>query len=72
METLLAIEGRSAQEIFGFPDELKLKSCATLFASVSSTGSVFERLLDKYFHAERDQKTLDLLESASEDKSTSK
>ena len=61
METLLAIEGRSAQEIFGFPDELKLKSCATLFASVSSAGSVFERLLDKYFNAERDQKTLDLL-----------
>lgn len=60
-ETLLAIEGRSAYEIFGSPDDLKLKSCATLFASVSSEGSVFERLLDRYFQGERDNKTLELL-----------
>jgi len=62
-ETLLAAEGRSASEIFGFPDDMKLKSSMTLFASVSEPGSVFVRILDKYFHAERDGKTIALLES---------
>src|SRR5437868_609228 len=43
-ETLLRLEGRSAYEIFGDPDELKLQSCATLFACMSPEGSVFHRL----------------------------
>ena len=60
-EAALAIEGRSASDVFGFPDDLKLRSCATLFASVSPAGSVFEWLLDKYFHGERDDKTVHLL-----------
>jgi uncharacterized protein (DUF1810 family) len=45
-EAVLGVKGRSAVEIFGSPDDLKLRSCATLFASVSPTGSVFHRLLD--------------------------
>ncbi len=57
----LSVEGRSAQEIFGSPDDLKLKSCATLFACVSSPGSVFESLLEKFYSGERDAKTLELL-----------
>ncbi len=60
-EAALGVEGRSAFEIFGSPDEMKLKSSATLFACVSPTGSVFDRLLDKYFQGERDGKTLHLL-----------
>jgi uncharacterized protein (DUF1810 family) len=60
-EAALAIKGRSAADVFGFPDDRKLQSCATLFASVSPAGSVFERLLDKYFGGERDDKTVDLL-----------
>src|SRR6476659_2585193 len=44
------IEGRSAAYIFGCPDDMKLRSCATLFASVSPAGSVFHRIIDKYFH----------------------
>src|ERR1041385_777014 len=56
MTAVLGVEGRSAFEIFGSPDDMKLKSCATLFASVSPAGSVFERLLDKYFQGERDGK----------------
>jgi uncharacterized protein (DUF1810 family) len=60
-EAALAVEGRSAAEVFGFPDDLKLRSCATLFAFVSPTGSVFERLLEKYFGGERDDKTLHLV-----------
>ncbi len=62
-EVLLAVEGRSASEIFGFPDDLKLKSSMTLFAHVSGdSDSVFVRVLDKYFHGEPDSKTIELLE----------
>ncbi len=61
-EAVLRVEGRSAHEIFGSPDDIKLKSSATLFAHISPTGSVFERVLDKYFRSERDGKTLRLLE----------
>ena len=57
----LSVEGRSAYDIFGFPDEMKLKSCATLFAYVSPIGSVFESLIGKYFQGECDQNTLRLL-----------
>src|SRR4051812_34594785 len=60
-EATLRVEGRSAFEIFGSPDEMKLRSSATLFACVSPAGSVFERLLDKYFQGVRDGKTLQLL-----------
>jgi len=57
----LAVQGRSAFEIFGSPDEMKLKSCATLFGCVSPSGSVFQQLLDRYFQGERDAATLRLL-----------
>ena len=60
-EAVLSVEGRSAFEICGSPDDIKLKSCATLFAYVSPAGSVFDRLLGKYFEGERDGKTLSLL-----------
>ena len=60
-EAALGVEGRSAHEIFGSPDDLKLKSSATLFANVTPPDSVFVRLLDKYFKGERDGKTLQLL-----------
>jgi uncharacterized protein (DUF1810 family) len=60
-EAALRVEGRSATEVFGSPDDLKLRSCATLFACVSPPGSVFHRLLDKYYGGEPDQKTLRLL-----------
>jgi uncharacterized protein (DUF1810 family) len=57
-EAALGIEGRSALEVFGSPDDMKLRSCATLFAAVSPAGSVFERVLDKFFGAARDENTL--------------
>jgi uncharacterized protein (DUF1810 family) len=60
-EAALAVEGRSASEIFGSPDDMKLRSCATLFAHVSPKPSVFDRLLEKYFGGERDDKTIRLL-----------
>lgn len=66
-QAVLNVEGKSAYEIFGSPDDKKLKSCATLFAYVSPAGSVFDRLLDKFFQGERDRKTLDLLDVTGKD-----
>lgn len=60
-QAVLAVEGRSAAEIFGAPDDLKLQSCATLFALASPPGSVFHQLLGKYYRGEMDGKTLRLL-----------
>ena len=62
--TVLGVEGRSAVEIFGHPDDLKLRSCATLFARVLPPGSAFDRLLQKYFPDGSDPKTLELLRGA--------
>ena len=61
-EAVLAIEGRSASDIFGYPDDLKLKSSMTLFASVADLGSIFVRVLGKYFKGERDVQTVKLLD----------
>ena len=60
-EALLVIEGRSAHQIFG-ADDVKLQSCATLFARVSPAGSAFHRILDRFFEGEPDGKTLALME----------
>lgn len=64
-EAVLAVADRSALEILGSPDDLKLRSCATLFAQVSPAGSVFHRLLEKYFAGEPDSVTLKLLSGES-------
>jgi uncharacterized protein (DUF1810 family) len=61
VQALLGVEGRSALDVFGSPDDMKLRSSATLFACVSPAGSVFEQLLDRYFGGERDGRTLRLM-----------
>ncbi|HIK42529.1 DUF1810 domain-containing protein [Thermoleptolyngbya sp. M55_K2018_002] len=66
-EAVLQLDGRSAHEVFGSPDDIKLRSCATLFAQVSSPGSVFHRLLDQYFQGEPDARTLELIELRNEE-----
>ena len=58
---VLAISGRSAWEIFGSPDDLKLKSCMTLFAAVADPVSSFTQVLEVYFQGEADQQTLRIL-----------
>jgi uncharacterized protein (DUF1810 family) len=60
-EAVIANAGSNATEIFGSPDDLKLRSCATLFASVSAPGSVFHRLLEKFYQGDPDKETLRLL-----------
>jgi uncharacterized protein (DUF1810 family) len=64
-EAVLAVQGRSAREIFGTPDDLKLRSCATLFAEVSPPDSVFHGLLEVYFSGKADGRTLALLGAVS-------
>jgi uncharacterized protein (DUF1810 family) len=59
----LGVDGKSAREILGSPDDLKLKSCATLFAHVSAPGSVFEQILERFYSGERDAATLRQLAS---------
>jgi uncharacterized protein (DUF1810 family) len=56
-EALLELNSTSAAEIFGSPDDMKLRSCATLFASVSEPGSVFERVLARFFDGAPDERT---------------
>jgi uncharacterized protein (DUF1810 family) len=65
-EALMGIEGRSATEVFGSPDDMKLRSCATLFAAVTPPGAVFERALYKFFGGNRCEKTISLISSNAE------
>jgi uncharacterized protein (DUF1810 family) len=55
------LEGRSAHQIFGSPDNLKFHSSMTLFASVASDNVVFKDALQKYFGGELDSLTLQKL-----------
>ncbi len=55
------VEAKSADDIFGYPDDLKFRSSMTLFAEVSPDNAVFVDALDKYFGGEPDQLTLDRL-----------
>ena len=65
-EAVLAVEGRSVSEIFGYPDDVKLKSSMTLFTCAAEPNSVFVRVLEKYFRGEQDDRTLELLERLEE------
>jgi uncharacterized protein (DUF1810 family) len=65
-EAVLAVEGRSASDIFGYPDDLKLKSCMTLFESVTGQGSVFSQVLAKYYQGNRDTRTQEILATLKE------
>ena len=61
---VLAIEGKSAYEIFGSPDDLKFRSCLTLFEAAVSGEALFERALTKFYSGQRDLRTLELLAPA--------
>ncbi len=57
------IEGRSADEIFGYPDDLKFRSSITLFARAAPEEKVFADALEKYFSGAPDSLTLAKLQS---------
>lgn len=63
----VAVDAQSATAVFGHPDDLKLRSCATLFAAVSPPGSVFQQVLEKFFDGKPDSRTIRLL-GASDDR----
>ena len=55
------VEGRSLEQIFGYPDDLKFRSCMTLFAQVTADNQVFLAALEKYCAGEFDSLTLERL-----------
>jgi uncharacterized protein (DUF1810 family) len=62
-EALLSLEGRTAHDIFGSPDDMKLRSSMTLFAAVPDAPSVFNADLDRYFNGQPDERTRSILSS---------
>lgn len=61
-EAVLAVQGRSAHDIFGAPDDVKFRSSMTLFREAAgSSGTVFHEALDRYFDGCPDENTLILL-----------
>jgi len=62
-QAVLDCPAGSLHEIFGSPDDLKFKSCMTLFARAEGGGgTVFDTALDHWCAGERDQQTLALLD----------
>jgi uncharacterized protein (DUF1810 family) len=59
-----AIEGRTVDEIFGWPDNLKVRSSMTLFAHATDDNAGFRAVLDKFYDGEEDPATLELLSTA--------
>lgn len=65
---LLAVENKSATDIFGTPDDLKLRSSMTLFKSVSTDNDIFLKVLDRFYGGEEDPQTFRILSEMQEDK----
>ena len=59
-EAVLASD-QSARDMFDYPDDMKLQSCATLFAAVAPDVEVFQRVLTDKYACQRDQRTLERL-----------
>ncbi len=57
------IDGRDIAQIFGYPDDLKFRSCMTLFATATEDNQVFNDAAQKYFAGEHDRATLERLKS---------
>ncbi|MGZ8386028.1 MAG: DUF1810 domain-containing protein [Nitrospira sp.] len=60
-QLVLNVEGHSAEEIFPYPDNLKFRSCMTLFLTATTDNTIFKDALLKYFDGKPDQSTLDIL-----------
>ena len=61
-QALLEVPSSNATEVMGFPDDLKLKSSMTLFALAKPECEVFQKVLDKFFQGELDQRTIQILQ----------
>ena len=60
-QAVIAVESRTAHEIFGSPDDLKFRSCLTLFAHAAPDEKLFRAALEEYFGEEADVLTLEKL-----------
>ena len=60
-EALLENENGNAEEVMGWPDDLKLRSSMTLFAAADPANDIYQKVLDKFFEGKPDEKTLELL-----------
>lgn len=63
-EILLSLDRLTAHQIFGHPDDLKLRSSMTLFELAGVDKEIFVRVLEKYFGGVRDTATIELLEAS--------
>jgi uncharacterized protein (DUF1810 family) len=57
----MLVEGRSINQIFGYPDDLKFRSSMTLFVSATADKQIFNHALQKYFASEPDPLTIERL-----------
>ena len=60
-EAVFRHQGKTALEIFGKPDDRKLKSCMTLFSQIQNTDPIFQKVLEKYYMGFPDDKTIAIL-----------
>jgi uncharacterized protein (DUF1810 family) len=60
-EEVLNLKGKTATQIFGEPDDIKLRSCMTLFVNVKNANPIFQKVLVKYFNGLPDELTQQLL-----------
>lgn len=60
-QLVLNVEGRRAEEIFGHPDNLKFRSCLTLFLTATTDNTLFKAALLTYFNGKPDTVTLKIL-----------
>ena len=65
-EALLRLPSSDAREVMGYPDDLKLKSCMTLFMEAAPEIDVFGKVLEKFFGGEKDLKTLEMVKRSKE------
>ena len=63
IELVLAVDRKSAYELFGIPGDLKFRSCLTLFDAAVDGETVFRRALYKFYFSQRDPRTVELLGS---------
>jgi uncharacterized protein (DUF1810 family) len=60
-QLVLNVEGHSTEEIFSYPDNLKFRSCMTLFMAATTDNKIFKDALLKHFDGKPDTLTLDIL-----------
>ena len=62
-DALLSLDTNDAEYVMGYPDDLKLRSCMTLFMAADPDCVTFQAVLDKFFSGKPDEKTLRILKN---------